>query len=71
MMVGEEQQGQNNKYFDILINTAPKELAKITVMKLGLTTNFKEMKATNLHLIASSNHGAGKWFSNQRCDHTC
>ena len=47
-MVGEEQQGQKNKYFDILINTAPNALAKITVMTLGLAINFKIMKAINL-----------------------
>ena len=69
LMVGEEQQGQKNKYFDILINTAPNTLAKITMMTLCLTINFKLMKAINLYI--KSTNWLCKWFSNQQFDDTC
>ena len=55
----------------ILINTGPNTLAKITVMTLSLTINFEVMKAINLHLKAPTDRGNGKWFFNQRFDDTC
>ena len=73
LMVGEEQQGQNNRYFEILINTAPNALGRITVMTLGLTINFKVMcmKAINLYLKAPADRESGKWFFNQRFGDKC